>query len=107
MRWRGSIRSPREILNIEITESAFLNQTEELGRFICQFHEKGFRVWLDDFGTAYSSLAALKDLPFDELKLDMNFLSTGTEKARTIISSVVRMAKSIGISTLAEGVETE
>ena len=98
---------PREILNIEITESAFPNQTEELGRFICRFHEKGFRVWLDDFGTAYSSLAALKDLPFDELKLDMNFLSTGTEKARTIISSVVRMAKSIGISTLAEGVETE
>lgn len=98
---------PREILNIEIIESAFPNQTEELGRFICRFHEKGFRVWLDDFGTAYSSLAALKDLPFDELKLDMNFLSTGTEKARTIISSVVRMAKSIGISTLAEGVEME
>ncbi|MCC6093747.1 MAG: EAL domain-containing protein [Eubacterium sp.] len=98
---------PRELLNIEITESAFVRHPERLNRFIGLFHELGFKVWMDDFGTAYSSLGALKDLSFDELKIDMSFLATSTDKARTIITSVVRMAKEIGIQTLAEGVETE
>ena len=100
-------RIPRELLNIEITESAFVRHTERLSRYISLFHQLGYQVWMDDFGTAYSSLGSLKDLKFDELKIDMSFLSTSTEKARTIITSVVRMAKEIGIQTLAEGVETE
>ncbi|MGN0362193.1 MAG: EAL domain-containing protein [Bilifractor sp.] len=98
---------PRELLNIEITESAFVRHPERLNRFIGLFHEHGFKVWMDDFGTAYSSLSALKDLSVDELKIDMSFLATSTDKARTIVTSVVRMAKEIGIQTLAEGVETE
>lgn len=98
---------PRELLNIEITESAFIRHAERLSKYISHFHELGYQVWMDDFGTAYSSLGSLKDLSFDELKIDMSFLSSYTEKARTIITSVVRMAKEIGIQTLAEGVETE
>ena len=98
---------PRELLNIEITESAFIRHAERLSRYISLFHQLGFQVWMDDFGTAYSSLGSLKDLKFDELKIDMSFLSTSTDKARTIVTSVVRMAKEIGIQTLAEGVETE
>ena len=97
---------PRELLNIEITESAFIRHPERLSKYISRFHELGFQVWMDDFGTAYSSLGALKDLKFDELKIDMSFLSTSTDKARDILTSVVDMAKTIGIQTLAEGVET-
>lgn len=97
---------PRELLNIEVTESAFIRHPERLSTYISCFHELGFQVWMDDFGTGYSSLGSLKDLKFDELKIDMSFLSTSTDKARCIITSVVRMAKEIGIQTLAEGVET-
>ena len=98
---------PRELLNMEITESAFVRHAERLSKYISLFHQLGYQVWMDDFGTAYSSLGSLKDLNFDELKIDMSFLSSSTDKARTIITSVVRMAKEIGIQTLAEGVETE
>lgn len=99
--------TPRELLNIEITESAFIKHPERLSRNVTRFHELGFQVWMDDFGTAYSSLGSLKELEFDELKIDMSFLSTSTDKARSIITSIVRMAKEIGIQTLAEGVETK
>ena len=103
----GTYRIPRELLNIEITESAFSDHPEKLSDFISHFHALGFQVWMDDFGTAYSSLGALKDLNFDELKIDMSFLSTSTDKARSIVTAIVRMAKEIGIQTLAEGVETK
>lgn len=103
----SAYKIPRELLNIEITESAFIRHPERLNHYVNRFHELGFQVWMDDFGTAYSSLGSLKDLKFDELKIDMSFLSTSSEKARTIITSVVRMAKEIGIQALAEGVETE
>ena len=98
---------PRELLNIEITESAFIQQQDLISSIVAQFHSLGYQVWMDDFGTAYSSLGALKDLSFDELKIDMSFLSNSSEKARIIIADVVRMAKRIGIQTLAEGVETK
>lgn len=98
---------PRELINIEITESAFIQQQSALASFVAQFHQLGYQVWMDDFGTAYSSLGALKDLSFDELKIDMSFLSDSSPKARIILSDVVRMAKQIGIQTLAEGVETK
>lgn len=98
---------PRELINIEITESAFSKHADQLQYYIGLFHELGYQVWMDDFGTAYSSLGALKDLSFDEMKIDMSFLSRTSEKARKIIKAVVRMAKEIGIQTLAEGVETK
>lgn len=98
---------PREMLNIEVTESAFVENVYEIGRAIERLHELGYQVWMDDFGSGYSSLGILKDFCFDELKIDMSFLSSYTDRARTIIESVVRMAKEIGIQTLAEGVETE
>ncbi|MEE8807254.1 MAG: EAL domain-containing protein [Lactimicrobium sp.] len=97
---------PRELINIEITESAFIQQSL-LSSCITKFHALGYQVWMDDFGTAYSTLGALKDLDFDELKIDMSFLSTASKKARIILEDIVRMAKRIGIQTLAEGVETK
>ena len=98
---------PREFTNLEITESAFIRNVEKLGPFIRRFHQLGYNVWMDDFGSGYSSLGILKDYSFDELKLDMTFLENFNERSKTIITAIVRMAKELDISTLAEGVETE
>lgn len=98
---------PRENINIEITESAFVRHQERIRSYINDFHNLGFKVWMDDFGTAYSSLGSLRELNFDELKIDMSFLAQSNYRARSIVTSIVQMAKKIGIQTLAEGVETK
>ena len=72
-----------------------------------RFRQAGYEVWMDDFGSGYSSLNTLKDYKFDELKIDMAFLSNFNDVSRIIISSTVRMAKNLGLKTLAEGVETK
>jgi EAL domain-containing protein (putative c-di-GMP-specific phosphodiesterase class I)/GGDEF domain-containing protein len=98
---------PREFTNLEITESAFVKNRDKADSFIRRFHQMGYKVWMDDFGSGYSSLGVLKNYFFDELKLDMSFLQDFDEKSRQVITAVVRMAKKLNISTLAEGVETE
>ena len=90
----------------EITESAFVTEGDVLRQEIDRFREAGYEVWMDDFGSGYSSLNTLKDYTFDEIKIDMAFLSQFTEKSQDIIRAIVRMAKGIGIHTLVEGVET-
>lgn len=98
---------PRSYLCIEITES-ILNSNETLmRRYIDRFQSAGYQVWMDDFGSGYSSLNVLKDYRFDELKIDMRFLSDFHLRSQKILASIVHMAKEIGIQTLAEGVETE
>lgn len=98
---------PRRMLNIEITESALGADPDYMTAMMGKFHDTGYQVWMDDFGSGYSTLNVLKDFDFDELKMDMEFLSRFGEKSRTILASVVDMAKKLGIQTLAEGVETE
>lgn len=98
---------PRELVNVEITESAFVEDVERIGPVLKKLHELGYQIWMDDFGSGYSSLGILKDYSFDEIKIDMSFLSKFDKKARNIIRSVVTMAKRIGVQTLAEGVETK
>lgn len=98
---------PREFTNIEITESAFVKNIDKVDMLIERFHHLGYRVWMDDFGSGYSSLGVLNNYSFDEIKIDMSFLREFDEKSRKIITSIVRMAKALEISTLAEGVETE
>lgn len=100
-------RVPRQMLNIEITESVFVEYADKIDKEINTFRAAGFKVWMDDFGSGYSSLNILKDFSFDELKIDMAFLSSFTEKAKSILKSTIHMAKDIDIQTLAEGVETE
>lgn len=97
---------PRSLINIEITESAFVEDDGQIQDQIMNFRREGFQVWMDDFGSGYSSLNILKDYDFDELKIDMAFLSNFNQKARDIIEATIRMAKQIKIQTLAEGVET-
>ena len=97
----------REFVNIEITESALNDDAAKMQREIKRFRDAGYNVWMDDFGSGYSSLNVLKDFEFDEIKIDMKFIQDFSVKARRIVMSVIDMAKEIGIQTLAEGVETE
>ncbi len=97
----------RDMINVEITESTVMDNPEFLKNEIKRFREGGYQVWMDDFGSGYSSLNVLKDYAFDEIKLDMKFLSSFDENSKIIIKSVITMAKDIGIQTLAEGVETQ
>ena len=99
---------PKDLLHIEITESALMNDEDLLKDTIIRLHKNGYATWLDDFGSGYSSFNVLKDYDFDVLKLDMKFLVgfDGNQKARSLIKSVIEMADQIGMKTLCEGVET-
>ncbi|MEE1157788.1 MAG: EAL domain-containing protein, partial [Atopobiaceae bacterium] len=99
---------PHHMLAVEVTEGA-LDGTANLRQEMDRFRAAGFEVWMDDFGCGYSSLNLLKDYEFDVLKVDMEFLRDMDANARskTIVASVIEMAKSLGIRTLVEGVETE
>ena len=98
---------PHDFLYIEITESIMAEKEQLMKAVMRRFRSAGYQVWMDDFGSAYSSLNVLKDFSFDELKMDMRFLSSFDQRSRRIMSSVIQMAKEIEIHTLAEGVETE
>ncbi len=97
----------KDMLHIEVTESAMSDNTGRLDAALDEFRNRQMALWLDDFGSEYSSLNVLKDYSFDVLKIDMKFLSNMSEKSKDIIASIIKMAKSIGMKTLTEGVETE
>lgn len=97
---------PKEYIHIEITESMIASDEDLMRKVIDDFRNAGYEIWMDDFGSGYSSLTLLKEYDFNTLKLDMRFLTPLTEKSKGIIKSVVSMAKEIGMKTLAEGVET-
>ena len=103
----SAFQIPHGFLYIEITESILGEQEGLMREVVNRFHEAGYQVWMDDFGSGYSSLNMLKDYSFDELKLDMRFLSSFDRRSRRILTSIIHMAKEIDIHTLAEGVETE
>ena len=98
---------PHDFLYIEITESVMAEQERQLHDTVDQFRRAGYQIWMDDFGSAYSSLNLLKDFEFNEIKMDMRFLSSFDLRSRRILTAVVQMAKEIEIQTLAEGVETQ
>lgn len=98
---------PRNFFHIEITESALKKNEGRLKQEIEKFRKAGYECWLDDFGSGYSTLNVLKSYHFDTLKLDMAFQRDMNEAGKKIISSVIFMAKELGVHTLAEGVETK
>ena len=98
------------VLRLEITESAYMNETEDLRMAVNAFEKAGFIVEMDDFGAGYSSLNILKELDIDILKLDMKLVSEivgSNAKNDVIIRTVVEMARSLNIEVIAEGVETK
>ena len=99
----------RELINIEITESVVGSDFDFISGQIEQFRANGFRVWMDDFGSGYSSLDVLQSVQFDLIKFDMGFmrrLDQG-DAGKIILREMMRMATSLGVDTLCEGVETE
>ncbi|MBO4366180.1 MAG: EAL domain-containing protein, partial [Clostridia bacterium] len=99
---------PREKLTIELTESMVGSNYAFMKQQIERFRANGFHVWMDDFGSGYSSLDVLQTIPFDLIKLDMRFLEHFDEgdSSRVILSELVRMASGLGIDSVCEGVET-
>jgi diguanylate cyclase (GGDEF)-like protein len=96
-------------LELEITESVFLQEGETTDAMFRTLKGMGVRLVLDDFGTGYSSLAYLKNAPFDKIKIDQSFVRGATSNAnrnRAIISAIVALAAALNMDTIAEGVET-
>ncbi|MBR1741256.1 MAG: EAL domain-containing protein, partial [Lachnospiraceae bacterium] len=100
---------PMNMLDLEITESA-LNDNSNFLKLECEhLHDLGYSIWIDDFGSGYSSLNTLTEYPFDVLKLDLVFLRSydKNKKAGPLIEYIVKGALGMGISPLIEGVETK
>jgi len=108
---RGLSRSglAAELLELEITETVMLQNPERTLKLLHQLRRGGVRVAIDDFGTGYSSLSYLSRLPIDRLKIDRTFVASSLSEANSavIIEAVISLARSLGMSTIAEGVETE
>ena len=104
-----SYEIPRELIQLELTESAYADATIAMMDKVRRLREEGFQVLMDDFGSGYSSLNVLKDIEVDVLKIDMRFFESTDVGGRgeNIVASVVRMAKWLEIPTIAEGVEKE
>ncbi|SEQ34670.1 diguanylate cyclase (GGDEF) domain-containing protein [Lachnospiraceae bacterium RM5] len=96
-------------ISIEITESVFVRDFEYIKGQIDKFRKLGFPVWMDDFGSGYSSLSVLQSVKFDLIKFDMSFMRKFNEgdNVRVLLSELMRMATSLGFDTVCEGVETK
>ncbi|HWR03524.1 MAG TPA: EAL domain-containing protein [Humidesulfovibrio sp.] len=100
---------PPRALVLEITESSIMKHPEASANILSRIKERGVNIALDDFGTGYSSLSALQRLPLDRLKIDMSFVSRITDSAedREIVRAAITLAKSLHLTTVAEGIETD
>jgi diguanylate cyclase (GGDEF)-like protein len=99
----------RKLINIEITESMVGSDFDYMKKQIERFRAQGFQVWMDDFGSGYSSLDVLQSIKFDLIKFDMGFMRRLDESddGKIILKEMMKMATSLGIDTICEGVETE
>ncbi|HZX16612.1 MAG TPA: EAL domain-containing protein [Pseudomonas sp.] len=96
-----------QMLELEITESSLLDKTDQVLDTLKRLKAMGVRLSIDDFGTGYSSLAYLRHLAVDKLKIDQSFVRdlNGSSDSRAIVTAIVQMARSLGLATIAEGVE--
>ena len=99
----------RDRISIEITESVIGSDFEYMKTQVERFQALGFPVWMDDFGSGYSSLDVLQSIKFDLLKFDMGFMRRldENEDGRIILTELMKMASALGLDTICEGVETE
>ena len=98
----------RDKITIEITESVIGGDLKFMKEQVERFQSLGFPVWMDDFGSGYSSLDVLQSIRFDLIKFDMSFMQKldESESSKTILTQLMRMATSLGVDTVCEGVET-
>jgi len=100
---------PASLVGFELTESCLLDQSQAAAAILRGLQSLGCFTAIDDFGTGYSSLSYLQDLPFNELKVDRTFirrLNDGTRSSRAILGAVTGLASELGLTVVAEGVET-
>lgn len=99
---------PPELMRIEITETAYTGESEAVDKLTADLHTRGFSTYMDDFGTGQSTLAMLKNVNVDVIKLDRTFVSIDGDHGRStqIISSMLEMAHSLHLPVVVEGVET-
>jgi diguanylate cyclase (GGDEF)-like protein len=100
---------PPERLEVEITESAMLHDSEHAVAVLTALRSRGVKVAMDDFGTGFSSLSTLNAFPFDRIKIDRAFVNDVTKsfKATSIVTTIASLGRSLGMVTTAEGVEEE
>lgn len=100
---------PTKYLELEFTESAFLDGVDELYEFMEKLRAKGFRLAMDDFGSGYSSLNMLKNVPLDVVKIDKEFINETvvTERGKTIVENTIALVNKLDMDLVAEGVENE
>jgi EAL domain-containing protein (putative c-di-GMP-specific phosphodiesterase class I) len=98
-----------QLLELEITESAVMDNVPEAVRILSIFQQRGISVAMDDFGTGYSSLSSLQRLPLSKLKIDRSFIRevTSNPNDAALTSSVIALGRTMGLGVVAEGVETE
>jgi PAS domain S-box-containing protein len=96
-------------LILEITESALIDNIDQAQSIAREWKEHGISLALDDFGTGYSSLRHLQSLPFDEIKIDASFVRdmSDTRESRKIVAAIIGLGHSLGLTTVAEGIETK
>ncbi len=100
---------PYQYIELELTESVFTEDVDHLLKIMHKLHELGFKLSIDDFGSGYSSLNMLKDIPADVVKIDREFFNgtVNSEKGRAVIETVVDLAKRLNMEVISEGVETK
>ena len=96
-------------LEVEITETVLLADSENVLQVLRQLKDLGVKIAMDDFGTGYSSLSYLRRFPFDKIKIDQSFVkeSSASPDSLAIIKAMIGLGHSLGMTTTAEGVETE
>ncbi len=99
---------PYKYIELELTESVFMENADKLLVIARKLHDIGFKLSIDDFGSGYSSLNMLKDIPVDVVKIDREFFNgtVNSERGRAVISTVVDLAKNLDMQVISEGVET-
>ena len=105
----AAAKLPPSRLEIEITESVFLNDTELTRHWLDELQEMGVRISLDDFGTGYSSLSYLHSYPLNKVKIDRSFLQgvDTSHRSLNLLRGVARLSADLGMSVAVEGIETE
>ena len=98
---------PASRLEVEITESALVDDFDLVKKTLLEFKAYGAQIALDDFGTGYSSLHHLRELPFDVVKIDRSFIMSmaESEESRTIVDAIIALSHSLGLAIVAEGIE--
>ncbi len=103
----GAAGLPAHRLHIEVTESFFARDAERIIPVLAALRELGVRVSLDDFGTGFSSLAYLKTLPIDTIKIDQSFVQAIETDSSSIVEAILSIGRALGMDVIAEGVETQ